>query len=76
MKVVYFTGAMNVSRNLLSLILMSLGILLLVWGIQASDSFSSQVSEVFTGTSSDKAMSLMVAGVVSLIAGFYLRFRN
>ncbi|QBZ82560.1 hypothetical protein GHNINEIG_00592 [Hydrogenovibrio crunogenus] len=64
------------SRNLLSFILIGLGILLLIWGIQASDSFSSQVSEVFTGTSSDKAMSLMIVGMVSLIAGFYLRFRN
>lgn len=64
------------SRKLLSLILISLGVLLLIWGIQASDSFSSQVSEVFTGTSSDKAMSLMIAGIVSLVVGSYLRFRS
>lgn len=64
------------SRKLLSLVLISLGVLLLIWGIQASDSFSSQVSEVFTGTSSDKAMSLMIAGIVSLVVGSYLRFRG
>lgn len=64
------------SRKLLSLILISLGVLLLIWGIQASDSFNSQVSEVFTGTSSDKAMSLMIAGIVSLVVGLYLRFRG
>lgn len=64
------------SKNLLSVILMVLGVVLLIWGIQASDSFNSQVSEVFTGTSTDRAMSLMIAGIVSLVVGVYLKFRG
>ncbi|MDG4811793.1 DUF3185 family protein [Hydrogenovibrio sp. 3SP14C1] len=64
------------SKNLLSVILMVLGVVLLIWGIQASDSFNSQVSEIFTGTSTDRAMSLMIAGIVSLVVGAYLKFRG
>jgi len=64
------------SKNLLSLILMVLGVVLLIWGIQASDSLNSQVSEVFTGTSTDRAMSFMIAGIVSLVVGAYLKFRG
>lgn len=64
------------SKNLLSVILMVLGVVLLIWGIQASDSLNSQVSEVFTGTSTDRAMSFMIAGIVSLVVGAYLKFRG
>lgn len=51
-------------------ILLSLGIalfiagaVLLVFGLNESESFSSDVSRVFTGNPSDRAMQLIVGGI-------------
>ncbi|MGY6205425.1 DUF3185 family protein [Paraburkholderia strydomiana] len=45
------------------------GILLLYFGGQAFNSVSSDVSRVFTGSPSNKAIMLIVGGVVATIAG-------
>ena len=45
------------------------GIVLLYFGGQAFNSVSSDVSRVFTGSPSSKAIMLIVAGVVAMIAG-------
>lgn len=45
------------------------GIALTVYGVDASRSFGSEVSKVFTGNPSDRAMSLMVGGVVMIVVG-------
>ncbi|REE20653.1 MULTISPECIES: DUF3185 family protein [unclassified Paraburkholderia] len=45
------------------------GIVLLYFGGQAFNSVSSDVSRVFTGSPSNKAIMLIVGGVVATIAG-------
>ncbi|AXF13077.1 DUF3185 family protein [Paraburkholderia caledonica] len=45
------------------------GILLLYFGGQAFNSVSSDVSRVFTGSPSNKAIMLIVGGVVATLAG-------
>ncbi|MGY6129957.1 DUF3185 family protein (plasmid) [Paraburkholderia strydomiana] len=45
------------------------GILLLYFGGQAFNSVSSDVSRVFTGSPSNKAIMLIVGGVVATFAG-------
>jgi hypothetical protein len=45
------------------------GAILLVFGFQASDSFSSEVSRTFTGNPTDKAMWLLVGGAVLAVVG-------
>jgi hypothetical protein len=45
------------------------GILLLVLGINASNSFSSDVSRTFSGGPTDKAVWMLVGGAVATIAG-------
>ncbi|MGF6442933.1 DUF3185 family protein [Paraburkholderia youngii] len=45
------------------------GILLLYFGGQAFNSVSSDVSRFFTGSPSNKAIVLIVAGVVATLAG-------
>ncbi|MFM0526366.1 DUF3185 family protein [Paraburkholderia strydomiana] len=45
------------------------GILLLYFGGQALNSVSSDVSRVFTGSPSNKAIMLIVGGVVATLAG-------
>ena len=55
----------------LSIALLVVGILLIIWGMSASDSFSSGVSRVFTGSPTDKAIWLLVGGIVASVAGFF-----
>ena len=58
------------SSPVLALVLLGVGIALVVWGVTASDSLSSQTSELFQGAPSNKAIALMVVGV--LVGGFGL----
>lgn len=52
-----------------SLALLAGGIVLLVFGINATNSFSSDVSRFFTGSPTDKAVWMMIGGVVLGIVG-------
>jgi Protein of unknown function (DUF3185). len=45
------------------------GILLLIFGFSASDSFSSDVSRFFTGSPTDKAVWMMVGGAILSVLG-------
>ncbi len=49
--------------------LLIVGIVLLVWGFEASDSFSSSVSRTFNGAPTDKTIWLIGAGVVLTLGG-------
>jgi len=59
----------------LSVGLMVAGILLVIWGISASESFNSDVSRVFTGSPTDKSMWMMIGGGVLGIVGLFGVFR-
>ncbi len=58
------------SSLLFGLILLGAGVALIVWGISASDSLSSETSKLFQGAPSNKAIMLMVVGAI--IGGFGL----
>ena len=45
------------------------GIVLVIYGVAASKSFSSDVSRFFTGSPTDKTMWLLVGGIVAIIIG-------
>jgi len=53
----------------ISLALLAGGILLLIFGVIAYDSSSSDISRFFTGSATDKAIWLLVGGVVATILG-------
>jgi uncharacterized membrane protein YfcA len=53
----------------LSLALLAGGILLIVFGVNASNSFGSDISRFFTGSPTDKAIWMMVGGVVAAVVG-------
>jgi len=58
------------SRNLLfSIVLLVVGIAVLLWGFQVSESFSSEVSEAIEGAPSTKALVLMILGGLLTLAG-------
>ncbi len=51
------------------LALLAIGVILLIFGISSSQSFSSDVSNFFTGKPTDNAMWLIVGGAAAFIAG-------
>lgn len=53
----------------LSLALLVGGIVLAIFGLSASNSFGSEVSRFFTGSPTDKAMWMLVGGIVAAIIG-------
>jgi len=52
-----------------SLALLAGGVVLIVLGITATNSFSSDVSRFFTGSPTDKAVWMLIGGVVAAIVG-------
>jgi Protein of unknown function (DUF3185) len=55
----------------LSLALLAGGILLIAFGINASNSFGSDVSRFFTGSPTDEAMWMLVGGVAAAAVGLF-----
>ena len=52
-----------------SIVILVFGIILLVYGFDASDSAASAVSNAVTGSPTDKSIWLIVLGVVGVISG-------
>lgn len=53
----------------ISLVFLVVGVVLLVFGLNSSDSIASSVNEAVTGTPTDKSMWLIILGVVGVVAG-------
>jgi hypothetical protein len=56
--------------------LLAAGILLIIFGIDASDSIGSDFSRFFTGTPTDKSMWLLLGGMISLMLGLTTSLRR
>lgn len=52
-----------------SLVLLVVGVILAIYGINASNSVGSDVSRAVTGTPTDKSMWLLIGGAVLAIVG-------
>ena len=63
-------------NNIVGLAIFAVGIVLLVFGFNASHSFSSDVSRVFTGNPTDKSIWLLVGGAAAVIVGLVLAIRG
>jgi hypothetical protein len=55
--------------NVIMLAILAGGIILLVFGINASHSLGSDVSRVFTGSPTDKSLWMIIGGIVAIIVG-------
>ena len=55
----------------MSVALLVVGTLLLIWGVSAMESFSSDVSRFFTGSPTDKAVWLLIGGIGAAIVGLF-----
>ena len=56
-------------NKIVSLALLVGGVVLIIFGIQATDSFSSDVSRFFTGSPTDKAIWMLIGGVIAAVVG-------
>jgi hypothetical protein len=63
-------------NRILSIVLIVAGGCLVVYGLQASQSFSSDVSRLFTGSPTDRAIWLLVGGLAALVAGIAMFLRT
>ena len=56
-------------NKLVSLALLVGGVVLIVIGINATNSFSSDVSRFFTGSPTDKAFWMLIGGIIAALIG-------
>ena len=56
-------------NKVVSLVIFAAGIVLVVFGVAATKSFSSDISRFFTGSPTDKAIWMMIGGIVAIIIG-------
>ncbi len=59
---------MNMNRVIMLAILV-IGVVLVVYGIAASESFSSDFSRFFTGSPTDRTMWLLIGGIAAIVVG-------
>lgn len=59
----------------IGLALLAGGIALIVYGIDASNSASSQISKTFNGTPTDKTLWMLIGGIAASICGAALTFK-
>jgi len=52
-----------------SIAMLVAGILLAIFGVRATKSFSSDISQFFTGAPTDKAIWMLIGGVVVAVIG-------
>ena len=57
--------------RILSLAVLAAGVVLIVYGIAAADSFSSSISEAFTGSPTDRTIWLLAGGAALAVVGGY-----
>ena len=51
-----------------------LGVVLVIFGLDANDSVGSRLSKLFTGSPTDKTIWLLVGGTLAVITGLALAF--
>jgi hypothetical protein len=56
-------------NKLVSIILLVVGVVLIIYGIQASESIGSEFSRLFTGSPTDKTLWLLIGGCVAALLG-------
>jgi len=58
-------------NKLIYLAILAGGIALVVFGVAATESFSSDISRFFTGSPTNKAIWMLVGGIVAIVIGLF-----
>jgi len=56
-------------NKIVSLALLVGGVVLIIIGVNATNSFSSDVSRFFTGSPTDKAVWMLIGGILAAVVG-------
>ena len=67
---------MEFMNKTVSLALLVGGVVLIIFGIQATNSFGSDIFRFFTGSPTDKAIWMLIGGIVAAIIGLAGTFRG
>ncbi len=65
-----------VMNKAVPIVLLVGGIVLIVMGVNATKSFSSDVSRFFTGSPTDKAIWMLIGGIIAAVAGLFGTLRQ
>ena len=63
-------------NKIVSLALLVGGIVLIIIGFNATNSFNSDVSRFFTGSPTDKAVWMLLGGIAAALAGLTMLWRS
>jgi uncharacterized membrane protein YidH (DUF202 family) len=63
-------------NRIVSIALLAGGVVLMIFGINATNSFGSDVSRFFTGSPTDKAVWMLIGGTVATVVGLVGTLRN
>lgn len=56
-------------QTLVGALIVALGVLLVIHGLNASESIASEISRVFTGSPTGKSLWLLAGGVLAVVLG-------
>jgi amino acid permease len=56
-------------NKLTSAVILAAGIVLVIYGVAASESLSSDFSRFFTGAPTEKTIWMLIAGVIAIVIG-------
>lgn len=62
--------------KLVGIVLLVVGVILLYFGWQSSESLGDQLTETLTGRFTQETMLLIISGAVATVAGLYLTLRG
>jgi uncharacterized protein DUF3185 len=62
--------------KIIGIALVIAGLGLAFWGYQLSGSVGSQLTQAFTGSATNKVMTLYIGGAVCLVVGLYLLIKR
>jgi hypothetical protein len=65
-----------IMNKVFSLALLIGGVVLIVLGINATESFGSDISRFFTGSPTDKAVWMLIGGCVATVVGLGMTLRG
>ena len=58
-------------RRGIAIALLVVGIVLIVWGYNATQTLNSEITEFFTGSPSNKAIWMLAIGIGAAVVGFF-----
>lgn len=63
-----------VSQKLIGLVLLVIGLILLYFGWQSSQSLGDQIAETLTGRFTDETIWFLIGGAAAVVAGAFMMF--